>query len=98
MSLCGRFLLTGTLTLRRYSKRASSEPRVEACTKTPVLDNFIDLNAFFKASEIHSCKGERRHKIVWNDFSSTGIPSELNLLKLNNVSQIGLAMLKRNFI
>lgn len=45
---------TGTLTDLRYSNSASIEPRVEACTNTPVDDNLMAFSAFFSAAAIQS--------------------------------------------
>ena len=47
---------TGTLTDLRYSRRASMEPRVDACTNTPVGESLMAFNAFFKATAIHPWK------------------------------------------
>ena len=48
--MCDNQLLTGILEARKNSRRASSDPSVDACTNTPLSDSLIDPRTSLSAS------------------------------------------------
>lgn len=58
-------LLTGIFEVRRNSSRASSDPRVEACTYTPRSDSLMDWSVSRRMFDTSSC-WEAEYRKLWS--------------------------------